>query len=89
MSCCGKMRRQFGAHPNPPRPYPAAHRPVAGNPGRFPMGAVLFEYLGTTAITAIGAVTGQQYRFSSPGMPVTVDARDRWSLAKVPNLREI
>jgi hypothetical protein len=82
------MRRQFGAHTNLPRPYPAATRPAA-KLDRFPMGTVFFEYIGATAITAIGAATGQQYRFSSPGATVTVDARDRWSLAKVPNLREI
>lgn len=52
------------------------------------MGTILFEYVGTAAITAVGAATGRQYRFSTPGEPVTVDARDRWSLAKVPNLRE-
>jgi hypothetical protein len=53
------------------------------------MGTVYFEYVGVTAITAVGAATGRQYRFSAPGVPVVVDARDRWSLAKVPNLREI
>ena len=57
--------------------------------GRFPMGRTYFEYVGQTAITAVGTVTGRQYRFATPRVPVVVDARDRWSLARVPLLREI
>ena len=53
------------------------------------MGRAYFEYVGETAITAVGNVTGRQYRFAKPGVPVVVDARDRWSLARVPLLREI
>jgi hypothetical protein len=53
------------------------------------MGTTRFEYTGPTGITAIGAVTGRQYRFATPGVPVVVDARDRWSLAKIPRLREL
>ena len=53
------------------------------------MGAAYFEYTGVTAMTAVGAATGRQYRFETPGVPVMVDARDRWSLAKVPVLREV
>jgi hypothetical protein len=93
MSCCGKMRRQIAATFTPPldssRSQPAEFRRPAGRLSRFPMGTVYFEYVGVTAITAVGTVTGRQYRFSAPGVPVVVDARDRWSLAKVPNLREV
>jgi hypothetical protein len=53
------------------------------------MGVVYFEYVGATAITALGAATGRQYRFTTPGSPVAVDARDQVSIAKVPNLREV
>jgi hypothetical protein len=53
------------------------------------MGAAYFEYLGATAITVVGSVTGRQYRFATPGVPVVVDARDRWSLARVPLLHEV
>ncbi|HYM74741.1 MAG TPA: hypothetical protein VE377_02090 [Candidatus Dormibacteraeota bacterium] len=53
------------------------------------MGRAYFEYIGKTAITAVGAVTGRQYRFATPGVPVVVDARDRGSLARVPHLREV
>jgi hypothetical protein len=89
MSCCGKMRTQLGATFNPAQFQHAGPRPPVGRFGRFPMGTVLFEYIGATAITAVGSTTGRQYRFSTPGAPVAVDARDRWSLAKVPNLREV
>jgi hypothetical protein len=97
MPCCGKMRRQVAATFAPAftpaldssRPQSAEFRRPVGRSSKFPMGTVYFEYVGVTAITAVGTATGRQYRFPAPGVPVAVDARDRWSLAKVPNLREI
>jgi hypothetical protein len=87
MSCCGQMRAQQRRTSSPFVHELAPPRPSAT--GRFPMGTATFEYTGPTAITAVGRATGRQYRFSMPGLPVLVDARDRWSLAKVPRLREI
>ena len=52
-------------------------------------GAVAFEYIGRTALTAIGPVTGRRYRFGVPGARVTVDLRDRPALASVPHLRQL
>jgi hypothetical protein len=46
-----------------------------------------FQYVGQTALTAIGPITGRQYRFSYPGAIVEVDPRDRESLSAVPNVR--
>jgi len=46
-----------------------------------------FEYVGKTAMTAIGAASGKGYRFDRPGAVITVDPRDRPSLALVPGLR--
>jgi hypothetical protein len=89
MSCCGKMRTQLGATFTPAHGQHVSPRPSPGRFGRFPMGSISFEYIGATAITAVGATTGRQYRFSTPGVLVAVDARDRWSLAKVPKLREV
>jgi len=83
------MRRQVGAAFNPPPRQHSGPPPPVGRFGKFPMGSVFFEYIGATTITALGATTGRQYRFSTPSVPVAVDARDRWSLAKVPNLREV
>lgn len=48
-----------------------------------------FQYIGKTAMTAIGLMSGRQYRFGSPGAILQVDPRDRASLAAVPNLREV
>jgi hypothetical protein len=86
MSCCGQMRAQQRKTSSPFVHELAAPRTSAS---RFPMGTAYFEYIGPTAITVIGNATGRQYRFAIPGVPVVVDARDRWSLARVPLLREV
>ncbi len=38
---------------------------------------------------AIGLMSGQQYRFASPGEIVLVDPRDSASLEAIPNLRQV
>jgi hypothetical protein len=48
-----------------------------------------FRYHGSTALTAIGPVSGRRYRFSSAGAVVAVDGRDAPSLAGVPHLRRL
>jgi hypothetical protein len=53
------------------------------------MGAAYFVYIGEGAVTVIGGVTGRQYRLEKPGVPLMVDARDRWDLVKITVLREI
>ena len=50
---------------------------------------MLFEYCGSTALTAMGPVTGRSYRFERPRARVAVDARDAAAIAAVPNLRRI
>jgi hypothetical protein len=50
---------------------------------------VQFEYVGSTALTTVGPVTGQRYRFERPRARVAVDARDANAIAAVPNLRPI
>ena len=45
-----------------------------------------FEYIGKTAMTVIGPVSGTTYRFAATGGRVTVDLRDCAHLAAVPNL---
>ena len=86
MSCCAQKRAQQRKMPSA-----FAHELAAphSSAGRFPMGRVYFKYIGLTAITAVGNATGRQYRFATPGVPVVVDARDRWSLGRVPLLREV
>ena len=60
----------------------AFNRPPSKQP------VALFEYVGKTALTAIGPVSGRHYRFSHPGAVVEVDLRDSTSLAALPNLRK-
>ena len=80
MACCGGNRAPLvGAGA---RPAPAA--PPAPGPRRY---RVQFEYVGGTALTAIGPVSGKRYRFDHPGAILVVDPRDRPALAAVPNLR--
>ncbi len=77
MGCCGGRR--------------VIHAPARafGPRRREPPETVAYQYTGRTALTAIGGVTGTSYRFARPGAIVRVDARDRWSLAKVPHLRPV
>ena len=87
MSCCGDRRKQFqGTAPNR-RPDSLGAARVAAVPER--QFNVCFEYVGQTGLTVIGAVTGRRYRFDRPGSRVIVDARDRPSLAAVPNIRQV
>jgi hypothetical protein len=73
-------------------PVRQANNPVkaagfAESPGR--QQSTAFQYLGKTALTAVGPVSGRHYRFSQPGAIVEVDFRDRGALATVPNLRQV
>ena len=62
-------------------------RPIAQPVRRTLYPAVVFEYIGKTALTAIGPISGRHYRFSRPGAILEVDPRDSASLAAVPHLR--
>ena len=75
MSCCGQSRGQIGIRTNFD----------ARSIGRV----VVFEYIGRTALTATGGVSGKRYRFDQPGARVTVDARDRASLDALPMLKQV
>lgn len=81
MPCCGGKRSQVSS----------AAAAGEGNGSRPPRRAVAalveFEYFGRTAMTVLGPITGQRYRFGAPGARVVVDARDAPSLLGVPNLR--
>jgi hypothetical protein len=82
MPCCGKSRAQlFGTGAGP-----GAHGPASPGALRY---RVLFEYVGKTALAAIGPVSGKHYRFAHPGAVIVVDPRDRPGLAAVPGLRAV
>src|SRR5262245_58709560 len=50
---------------------------------------VAFQYTGTTTLTAIGPLSQRRYHFAGPGAVLAVDPRDKASLARVPNLRQV
>jgi hypothetical protein len=82
MGCCSKSvvrLYSIGARPAVVVPPPTGTR-------RY---RVQFEYVGRTALTAVGPVSGKRYRFDHPGVVVVVDPRDRPGLAVVPNLRAV
>lgn len=90
MSCCGKKRRNHGSistavTPSAVMSQPNSFVPPAGTALRGPV----FEYGGGGVLTVIGQETGLQYRFVGHGTRASVDPRDRASLARVPQLREI
>jgi hypothetical protein len=64
---------------------------VANEPQVFADGvsAPKFEYVGKTAMTVVGPMTGKRYRFSRPGEQLEVDVRDRSWIAFVPNLKRV
>jgi hypothetical protein len=47
------------------------------------------EYVGGKALTAVGPVTGRQYRFEGPGARINVDRRDRPGLSTIALLRAL
>jgi hypothetical protein len=82
MACCGKGRAQlFGASVTMP-----ANGTISPVARRY---SVQFEYVGGTALMAIGPVSGKRYRFDHPGAVIAVDPRDRPGLAVVPALRAV
>lgn len=84
MSCCGHRRAQAaGTMPNV----------LSGaNPRRavsLPVRTALFEYVGTTAMTVVGPITGKRYVFHADGARLAVDVRDAQYVRQVPMLREV
>ena len=87
MGCCGQGRAKLAATA---APGTTARGSVgAGAPPTAYRFTIWFQYVGGTALTVIGPVSGRRYRFTKPGVRLAVDPRDRPSLAKVPRLREV
>lgn len=82
--CCGQKRAQLHST-LPANPQMSPMPETAASPPRAPV-PVIFEYLGTTALSVIGPVTRRLYRFDAPHARVAVDPRDAPSIAAVPNL---
>lgn len=88
MGCCGQRRRR---HHNTASPGPRRARAAETTPPRAAKRSsyAYFQYLGKTALTAVGPISGRIYRFDRPGAVVAVDPRDRRSLAAVPSLAQV
>jgi len=81
--CCGRNRtQQRTANPRPPgaNPYVASPQPPR---------SVSFVYVGNTAMSVQGPVSGRNYRFERPGARVEVDPRDRILLASLRQLKQV
>ena len=88
MGCCGQHRRQYGGTaPTQRRPARAAAVATRRRPKRSEH--AYFQYLGKSALTATGPISGRRYRFDRPGAVVAVDPRGRRSLAAVPTLTQV
>jgi hypothetical protein len=85
MSCCGQRR---GILQGKMSGKSSEHRETTQTGP--PAGSVLFEYVGSTAMTLVGPSTGRRYRFGWPGAQVAVDLKDAARVAaSVPHLRMI
>lgn len=82
MSCCGKS--------SGPARQPNSFRTTAfvRASNAAPLKAY-FRCTGPSAITAIGAVSGNAYRFPSSGLVVPIDIRDAASISRVPHLQAV
>ena len=86
MACCGKARaRSSGTAAGATPVRSAAPTAASRRPPVAP--ASVFEYVGTSGLTATGGVTRRTYVFAAPGARVAVDARDASGLRAIPVLR--
>jgi hypothetical protein len=87
MSCCGNEHR--ADLPGKSRPIEQTSVNVTSRSAstRQVEKLVNFEYTGPSALTALGPLTGQRYRFAAPGAVIAVDARDAAYLMAVPHLK--
>lgn len=89
MACCGQRRQQVSTPAVFVRPANAPAKAAADVPSLVEPPGVMFQYVGKTALTALGLVSGRQYRFGYPGAVLQVDSRDAASLSGVRNLRRV
>jgi hypothetical protein len=82
--CCGRNRTQRMGSPAIPKTRPATEAAVQKMPS-----SISFVYIGNTALTVKGPISGFEYRFDRPGARVEVDWRDRILLASIRQLRQI
>jgi hypothetical protein len=91
MPCCGQKRQaQAPARSPAGNPLDRDRSPSGPHAGSSPdAGTVELEYVGERTLVVMGQATRQIYRFGGRGARLSVDRRDRASLARVPGLREV
>jgi hypothetical protein len=89
MACCGQTRAQIRIQPSTARQTESPSSVTKVEQPSVQVQGYKFEYIGNTALTALGLTTGRQYRFAHPGAILQVDPRDRASLSTIPNLRQV
>lgn len=82
MCNCGKKRTEHNQQTN----VAVSHGKKSMPPAQQSANNV-FEYIGKTALTVIGNITGRRYRFNRPGDLQSVDPRDAGGMTAVPVLR--
>lgn len=80
MCDCGKKSNNSPAY-NSSQVYQQWTRPIQQG--------IRFKYTGTTALTAIGNITGIRYRFNYPDDIQLIDKQDAAAMRQVPVLQEI
>jgi hypothetical protein len=80
MACCGKTIRD-----RPQSGVEIVTGSVAEHEARSGA-SVFFKYLGRTAISVVGPVTGRRYQLAGHAATAAVDPRDAPSVAAVPHL---
>ena len=89
MGCCGRgSLARAGAAPQRGMAR-ALGQPQAPSAGPPRQSRPVYEYVGRTALTAVGAVTGARYRFDRLGARLAVEPADKPSIAAVPLLRRV
>lgn len=82
MSCCGNRHTGQQA-----RTIPSTGT-VSNASGGAPSDPV-FEYLGASALTLTGPITGRTYRFEHRGARMPINRHDAPSLLYIPNLKAV
>lgn len=89
MACCGQRRQQMRSQATPVSLASDRANRAGFSQATTQQRSATFQYVGKTALTAVGPVSGRHYRFNCFGAVVEIDPRDTMSLATVPNLRQI
>jgi hypothetical protein len=85
--CCGRNNNQRSAQHSVPGRAPAPG--AAGLHSHAFQSGPLFQYIGSTALTVMGPISGALYRFQRTGSWLHVDPRDRAGLMRIPVLKAI